>query len=256
MYKATIFFLYLLFSSTIGLYGQNKLEGESEKSLNKYTLSTDEALDLYKRQDFNSYAYLHGRDYKMAYHIGGKNPYLNSTICSGTIFIDGHEFADLFIIYDILNDYLVVKTEKIEERASYVHIEESKVDSCIIKTNDGVLKFVHRDILNASGRLLASGYCEEVYKNNFELYFKHHVLGNASGTEFSFELSYDIFLLANGDCYKINTKESLLKVFPVYKKEIRKKIASLNKRYKNMTRAEQKELIAFIEVLNHKSTFE
>lgn len=256
MYKATIFFLYLLFSSTIGLYGQNTLERENDKSLNKYTLSTDEALDLYKRQDFNSFAYLHGRDYKMAYHIGGINPYLNSTICSGSIFIDGREFTDLYIIYDILNDYLVVKTEKIEERASYVHIEESMVDSCFIQTSDGVLKFVHRNLIDASGRWLASGYCEEVCKNNFELYFKHHVMGNASGTEFTFELFHDIFLLANGDCYKINTQKSLLKVFPIYKKEIRKKISSLKKKYKNLTRAEQKELIAFIEVLNHKSTIE
>ena len=255
MYKAKILFLYLLFSSTFRLYGQNTLEYENEKSLDKYTLSTDEALDFYKRQDFSSFAYLHGRDYKMTYHIGGINPYLNSTICNGTIFIDDREFADLYIIYDILNDYLVVKTEKIEERASYVHIEESIVDSCFIQTNDGVLKFVHRDIRNASGRLLTSGYCEEVYKNNFELYYKHHAVGNASGGEFNFDLSYDIFLVANGDCSKINTQKSLLEVFPVYKKEIRKKIASLNKRYKNMTRAEHKELIAFIEVLNHKSTF-
>ncbi len=254
MHKATILFLYLLFSSITGLYGQDTLKSENEKSLNKYTLSTDEALALYKRQDFSSFAYLHGRDYKMAYHIGGVNPYLNSTICKGAIFIDGREFADLYIIYDILKDYLVVKTEKIEERASYVHIEESKVDSCFIQTNDGLLKFVHRNIINASGRLLASGYCEEVYKNNFALFFKHHAVGSASRGEFEFELSYDIFLLANGDSYKINTQKSLLNVFPNFKKDIRGKINSFDKKYIKMTRAELKELIAFVEVLNQKST--
>lgn len=245
----SLFFLY----GILNLYSQNKYKADNNDVLNKYTSNVNELVDIYKQQSYSLLEYVYGREYKIIYPQGRPNPFLNSGISKGTVFVNGIAYSGLYIIYDIFKDALIVKSEKVGTESKYIQLEKSKIDSFYISVKELELTFITKKVQNNASDILFSGFCEEIYNNKIELYLKHKVsISSAEGYD-SFKLMYDLVLCKNGSYFKISSKQKLLKLFEEHKKEIRKEIAGLNIRYKNMSRAQLKDLMLFIENLTFKS---
>lgn len=174
------------------------------------------------------------------------DPYFNSMDWStGTLFINGKTYSNIFMRYDIIIDELIikVKTELSVERL--IAINKSQVDSFLI----GSSLFVNsRNLFPDENK---NTYYEKIYQGRLSLYRQFQKtfieMYNSSSPEgkFSTQKSYS-YIFSNQKLTGVNNTKSFFACFhKVEHDKIKKFLKSRNISYKKMTVPQMIDLMDF-----------
>lgn len=230
-----------------------------------YTVSNNEAVEMYKNKLHNKYEFLNGTQYKL-YHVNLEtSPLFDSSFgMEGTIYSNGETFPDLMLTYDIHKDELIYVTE-IFENCNFISINRSLIDSFTVtrKTSNrignyrfksDVLRFQNVDFPENSDFDLKDGFYEVERIGDKKLFIHHEaILEHNQGEEaiingiFRYEYFQNRILFLNGNYYDINSKRKLVKLFPEHRKVINKKLGSFGLRFDHLTK---QQLIETLQLTN------
>jgi hypothetical protein len=174
------------------------------------------------------------------------DPYFNSMDWStGTLFINGKTYPNIFMKYDIIIDELVikVKTELSVERL--IAINKSQVDSFLI----GSALFVNsRNLFPNENK---NTYYEKIYQGRLSLYrqfqktFIEMYNSSSPNGKFSTQKSYS-YIFSNQKLTGVNNTKSFFACFEKAEHDkIRKFLKSKNISYKKMTVPQMIDLMDF-----------
>jgi hypothetical protein len=198
-------FLNLIFFST------------SYAQLNKDYLTTYDSI-IEKKNLIITNGLFHINNYRINNH---KNIYYKEELfVVGEISYLGQNYYDLKLKFDIYNDDLIFNPIGNSENSGVILIKPNVLSFSIHKS-----KFVNLDLENKKGYDFINGYYEEkLTKNNFAFYIKHKkskkkIIQNKNYVfEFNHEISFVV--LKDEEYSRINSKASIIEIFPESKKII------------------------------------
>ena len=202
---------------------------------------------LYQSLFDNDLNYINGREYKPYHYPTKDTPYLNGCKGVGSIFIDGEEYSEKQVFYDLYKDDLVVIPNHFDFSNVYIEINKSIVDSFHIAFDKEAYSLINIKN-NGNNKGLEPGFYEQIYhKIKVSLLLKHLVKkGNTDGyTTYDYEIKR--FLIFQGSHHDITRKKKLLALFPDSKKKVKKAIKSINHSYKKMSNHQLIQLVKQID---------
>lgn len=183
-----------------------------------------------------------GRAWRNLYYkIKGDQFLLTTEFLSGCVTIEGKEFYNLPVKYDIYNDELLTITD----HGIILQLNKEMIDSFTMNYRDQILKFkkLDADSLNS-----LSGYVNVLYDGSTSLYIKYkkEILLLAVENKYDmFNQIIRIFVKKNGRIFKVDSKSELLKLFEDQKHLIRSFIRS------NKIRISRKNPGSFLPVIEY-----
>ncbi len=216
---STLFILFGLFFNISSIYSQN---GNGDSLLKWFDKTVGlENLELYNgprhvnfyRTVDNSHSYYHSKTYS-----------------KGDVNFQGQNYYDLDLLYDVNNDILVLKSF-----GDYDYLGMNVVRDKTAYFTLNSRKFININLKNPNPPSIMEGYYEEiVISANNILYIKHHkskrkVINTKMNSDDNNIISTDEFrdkneyILQYKDVYYVlRTKNDIIKIFPQFKKEIKK----------------------------------
>lgn len=205
--QLVILFCGIIFFSSLNLKAQTK-----EDYLTTYdSIISKESLILANGLfHFNNYRVNDNKDiyYNSQHFVKGSLNYLDQI------------YYDLYLKYDAYNDELIFKPTGKSEKTG-INLIKSNISR--FKIND--LTFVNLDKLNKEGDESIKGFYEERIKNNIlSFYIKHSkskrevFVNKEIFVEFTDESEFILYI--DNSFHKINSKNSIIKLFPDKKKII------------------------------------
>jgi hypothetical protein len=226
-------------------------QSDTSKSQNNYSykLTTDEVKGFYHKTFYNEFEYLNGKEYKPYHHPSHSNPYFNSKMGIGTLYIDGNIYTDLLFIYDIHNDELIHIAKNVNLTQYYINLKKEEIDSFTI-THENTTIMLHNIQFNKElGTTLSNGFYEITKFKNMSLYYKHTAV-------LTHKLGYDEYiylptkyLSINNNYYPIKSKRQFISHFPENKKEFKKEISTISKPFRQFSKGQLIQVFQFIESL-------
>ncbi|MCU4156644.1 hypothetical protein J1N10_11710 [Carboxylicivirga sp. A043] len=211
--------------------------------------TTDCILQLYKNKFYNELNYIDGREYKPYHYPTNENPYLHSTTGIGTLYINGNEYPKKKVLYDIFKDKLIVNPDFYKFSNTYIELNKNEVDSFKIQFDYRSYMFINfkKDKQNMG---LTPGFYEQIYNSeNSALLIKHFVKRGVNDALPTYSYTTERYLFYGNYYYNITNKKKLLALFPQHKKQLKKKIKSINHSYKKMSPHQLSHLLRFIDTL-------
>ncbi|MBR8536803.1 hypothetical protein KDU71_14610 [Carboxylicivirga sediminis] len=211
---------------------------------------TTRALELYQQTFESEFKYINGREYKPYHHPTQDNPFLNSTSGIGSIYMHGKEYAKKQLTYDIYKDLLIVVPDYFKFSNVYVQLKKNEVDSFTIsfdRENYQLINYKKQECPPG----LEPGFYQRLYKSdNITLLIKHYVIRGVNNAQTTFRYTTDRFILFNDHySHNVSTKKKLVALLPEHKKQLRRKIKSINYSYKKMDNSQLIQVIQFIDSL-------
>lgn len=136
--------------------------------------------------------------------------------------INGEKFNSLNLRYDIYNDELIL----IVNAATYIQLNKEMVTAFTIDYSNTIYNFRK---LSTTSQSALSGYINILYegKTNLHLKYKKEILGLAVDHKYDqFNQRHNLYLLKDGQYYKISGKRYFLKLLDDRKDNIRENIKS------------------------------
>lgn len=223
-YVKHILFLLLISSYT----------GVSQNIQDKYSLNIDSVLYMYKDKMHQDIDYVIGKEYKIYHSYKQDNPYLNARHGRGTIYSKGYSYSNKIILYDMHKDVIAVNTSAQTSSNINIELQKAQVDSFSIEFENNKYLFNHIKYNNEEQVFLASGFYEIPYKERFQLLLKHYSdKGESEGiTTYTYKVSKTLKIENN--YYNINNRMKFLKLFPTYKKQIKRNYVRLKQATMNL----------------------
>ncbi|CAM3842415.1 MULTISPECIES: hypothetical protein [Flavobacterium] len=225
--------LFLLFISSISIYSQTSEE------LNNYVQSQ---IGIQNSHLFN------GKTYSNNYRVlSTKNQFLNESLnySKGVIVTQGILFNDLELKYDVFNQELIIKPDP----------ETSHLGIIIDTTQLNSFKLFDTTFINLKSGSIDNGFYESAIDlPKIKLFIKHRKNKikklDKKTIHYEFENKYEYVLYTDFDYKLADTKENWIKIYPDFKKEI-KKFYSSNKTLEKLDKtAFMKKLTFYINTLN------
>ncbi|WP_425391476.1 hypothetical protein [Ekhidna sp.] len=136
----------------------------------------------------------------------------------GSITFEGRTYSNMNMVYNTSEDVLLIWSWDMRlEGIKSLLIDQTKIDAFIIH-KDRFLSEKHANV----GR--PGFYRVIVEGENLALYAKEEKRGSLEGMYYEFEENRQYYLRYNERTFKYNRKSSLYRIFPEYKKQIRKYI--------------------------------
>ncbi|WP_430814386.1 hypothetical protein [Carboxylicivirga sp. RSCT41] len=213
------------------------------------SIHKDSLVQLYNNKFYNELEYINGREYKPYHYPTNETPYLHSKPGTGTIYIDGDEYPKKKLLYDIYKDLLVVNPEHYTLSNTYIQLAKSEVDSFTILFENQAYTFISlKDNIIKPG--IKAGYYEQIYySEQTSLLIRHFARRGVDNALPTYSYNTDRYLLKNGRYFNVTSKKKLLSLFPDDKKQLKKKIKSINLSYKKMSNIQLSQLLQFIDTL-------
>ncbi len=206
------FILILLF-----LFITNSFYSQTQSSQKDYYKWFDNYIGIENTGLFN------GLRYKEEFRTleGNHKFYLTPNFINADIVYDGQSYFDIKIKYDLYEDQIIVNLTT-NSGSSILQLLSDKVESFTIKDNYFV-KLLDNQAINSND--IVTGIFEIAYKSsNLILYKKNKKIAKKHLTKkyiyYTFNIKNQYFYYFNNDFYLINSKSSVIKIFPKYKKEI------------------------------------
>jgi hypothetical protein len=148
-----------------------------------------------------------GRVWRDLYNRVTGDQYLFSTdFLPGSITINGKEFKDRVIRYDIFNDEIMTITDN----GIVIQLNKEMVDRFTITYRNVVHQFVN---LQSDSVNKISGYVDVVYNGDTPLYFKYRKEINIPDNQQRYEAFYltrEVYILREGILHQIKKKKDLM----------------------------------------------
>lgn len=211
--KYTIrFILILLF-----LFITNSFYSQTQSSQKDYYKWFDNYIGIENTSIFN------GLRYKEEFRTleGNHKFYLTPNFIKADIVYDGQSYFDIKMKYDLYEDHIIVNLAT-NSGSSILQLLSDKIESFTIKGHN-FIKLLDNHTTNSND--IITGIFEIAYKNsNLILYKKNKKIAKKHLTKkyiyYSFSKKNQYYFYFNNDFYIINSKSSVVKIFPNYKKEI------------------------------------
>jgi len=210
-------FDFLIIFSLILFSGSGFYETIACNSLSSYLNRSDQDTIPDKQILYN------GRVWRDLYNTVLGDQYLFSTeFLPGSVIINGKDFKDLKIRYDIYNDEIITITDN----GIVIQLNKEMVDMFTIT----YLKVVHQFInLQSDSVNKISGYVDVIYNGNTPLYFKYKKEINIPDIAQKYETFYqkrEIYILRDEILHQIKNKRDLKGLLSDKKVQIKKFIKS------------------------------
>lgn len=223
-----------------------QIQGQNTNS-NTNTSDVDTALLLYDSVFYNPLTYINGREYK-PYHLPrNPNPYLNNAHGTGSIFIEGKEYRNKQLKYDLHKDKLIVIPNYFVFSNIHIEINKTKIDSFSINFDKKEFSFIQIMEKNNNTNLSPGFYQPIYHSENSRLLIKHYVILGLEDGITTYRHDIKRYLSVQELFHDITTKRKLLKLFHDQRKLVKRKIKSINPSYKKMTNHQLIQLIQFID---------
>lgn len=242
--KIVIFFS--LFATSLFAVGQAEIQKENKNQL-VYKLKNEEIDKVYYQNLQNELEYLNGKEYKPYHNPSHSNPYYNSKIGIGTLYLNGKSYNNLLFIYDIHNDDLIHIAKNINLTQYYIKLKKEEIDSFSISHENSEIILHNIKLERGQEKTIKDGFYEIENFKNMSLYYKHtKVLSRKLGYD---EYVYvpKKYLFIRNTFHPIQTKGQFLRLFPEDKKLIKRKMRSISNTYKKLDKAQLILLLEFIE---------
>jgi len=164
-----------------------------------------------------------GIQYKEKYRTlkGNHKYFLSSEYQTGNLVYENQPYHDIAMKYDLFNDQLIVKLP-FRSGFNFIQLDKEKIDEFSIN-NDHFHSIIKQDETTLSKD--DYGYFQALFnKNNIRLYKKH--IKNRKqyyDKEFIYSVfteEFKYFIYLNNQIHNIDSKGSLIKLFPKRKKDI------------------------------------
>jgi hypothetical protein len=215
----------------------------------KFSSNSDSIVQLYKNKFRHDLNYINGREYKPYHYPTNENPYLHSSSGEGSIFIKGNEYQKKKLLYDAYKDLLIVNPNYPEFSTIYIQLNESKIDSFTIHLENQNYTFINFNDNKLTAGLKAGFYERIYYSAQSSLLIKHYMIKGIEEALPTYSHHKDRYICLKGHYYNVTSKKKLLALFPDNKKQLKKKIKSINLSYKKMTNIQLVQLLQFIDTL-------
>ncbi|MCK5677423.1 MAG: hypothetical protein KAH72_02980 [Flavobacteriaceae bacterium] len=206
------FILILLF-----LFITNSFYSQTQSSQKDYYKWFDNYIGIENTSIFN------GLRYKEEFRTleGNHKFYLTPNFIKADIVYDDQSYFDIKMKYDLYEDHIIVNLAT-NSGSSILQLLSDKIESFTIKGHN-FIKLLDNHTTNSND--IITGIFEIVYKNsNLILYKKNKKIAKKHLTKkyiyYSFSKKNQYYFYFNNDFYIINSKSSVVKIFPNYKKEI------------------------------------
>ena len=246
-------FLYFLFISVFvispSLNGQETNTSFATINLTDsiYRPSKETAEMLYKQKFNKEFGYINGREYKPYFNQLQISPYFESGKGLGSIYTDGRDYKNLFLIYDLNLDELILLPTNPEFSKYYIKINKSTIDSFDIEFLKEKFRLVNFQFPNDSTIELKSGFYEIPYKGKYQYFIKHAVLITKTGAYDDYVYQKKKYLFMNQHFYSIDSKRKFLDLFHQNRKLLKKRIRKMNSWYKDLNNTQMISLIELAE---------
>lgn len=230
-----------------GAMGFAQIESPSTSNSINYSLSAADLYSKYNQAVIDSFNYIDGKEQKLYFNITKSNPLLNNQLGEGTLFIDGIEYKNLIIAYDIYNDEVLNIPTTDELRFYYVRLKKEKIDSFYIRFEDEEYHFYQLNFAAGSREGLSNGFYEIRKLQKSHMLFNYTTIVNKQEgyDEYKFDLKQYYF--SNSDYYSLNSKKKLYDLFPEKKKLIKKKLAKMPVPYRQLDKYQLIEIMNYVE---------
>ena len=172
-----------------------------------------------------------GRTEQKYVYKTSNHPYLDTEqFRKGTLSVDGCVYNDVAMRLNHDIEELVILSPN---RIFSVLVSREHIDYAIIDS----LYIVYHKPVSADGRYMPEGYYVRMYDGEAQVW-KRKVSFLTSRivdqkVDYLFESNLKRYILIDGTYYPVTNKKSVLKLFPLRKKELKKMIKSANLKYKD-----------------------
>lgn len=149
--------------------------------------------------------------------ISGHPYWIDSNWKDGSVLIDGVQYENLLLKYDISSNSLVLNTINLNSQAIQLSLNKNSVSEFTLD-NRKFIRFQGKDHFSKHD------FCEECVTGTLNyLQIRNKVLSVATGgsTDFKYKIYIADFLLLDNELIRFNSKRVLYKLFPEHKKEIK-----------------------------------
>jgi len=211
--RSAILILLINCAILISAYAQEEVGQESPgDAFNKLQ-------ELYREAAGADLRFINGHQYTESFPGTGGSPFFQSDLWyKGTLYMEGRNYADLALRYDIFRDQLIYN--HILSTGNYmVVLNKTRVDSFNI---DGHL-FYRLDSPGQSHGEIKEGYYEVLSKGRAIFYVKwmKRLSEPTPGSAGDFSLFNEWYILNHGRFEKVNRKSGVLRSLKDHEKEIR-----------------------------------
>jgi len=198
----------------------------SDKQTNQVSVDDTLAMNTYSRIMNHNYDIVNGPEYIVFHKLYHTNPFFQSaTICSGTVFYNGHIYSDYKLIYDIFKDEIVVNYLTPSGYLKLISLNKHFVDSFDISVNNITSRF--QKILFKPEDEMKDGYYEIKFRGKAILLLRYiKTMSQVDGQDEYFD-ALKKYILLNGEYHTITTLRKFIKLFGENKNEMKKYIRSL-----------------------------
>ena len=158
-----------------------------------------------------------GRAWRNIYYkIRGDQFLFSTEFLTGSVTIDGKTFNNLSLKYDIYNDELLTLTD----HSIILQLNKEMIDRFTMKYQNRIFNFKRLDADSLSS---LSGYANVLYDGGTSLYVKYRkeILLLAVENKYDmFNQVNRIFVEKNGQIFRVDSKQELLKLMEDHKREV------------------------------------
>jgi len=237
---------------SIQLSAQEQLFVIKNVSHRNYAMDSISVKELYKDVRYDKYDYIFGKEYKIKYLPSKSTPYLNERPGNGFVYSKNNIYTDLILIYDIKEDKLVSVVNKFGLSAQYIELNKSLIDSFKIEFENIKYQIYHVKFEKEQESFAKDGYYEIPYNGRLKLLLQHQVYSKIEQAYEAFDFLEIFILQRDGLCYKVDKKSRFIKLFPHYKKELKKRMRSYRLSYSKLSRLQMADLTKYAELLYYK----
>lgn len=193
-------------------------------TLKSQTSAYNNILNLYDSNLKNQKVLYNGYTYNRITGLMKGDPFFSNSYISGFVNYDSEEFNDIPLLYDLVNDNIIIEHNDTRGLKIELVLIKEKVKRFSIDGHH----FVNLSPGTFKGDDFIPGFYEVLYDGNLKVFIKHFKV-HAQEVNENERRIYNVFrlktkyLLFNNDAYYfVNSKKSLLKVLKDHKKELNK----------------------------------
>lgn len=140
---------------------------------------------------------------------------------NGQLIMDGIEFENLLLKYDIVSNELVLNT---------MNLNNTSLQICLKTGNISSFKMENKQFIVFPGSRNENKpvFCEQVSRGPVDFLLrrtKEMRIVNSGGNDFEYKEYYNNYLSIGGELIKFRGRRSLIKLFPDHRKDLRKYIS-------------------------------